>query len=940
MDPSLTRLWLERMGQQGPCMVNMYGITETTVHVTAQPLGLAEDKRGGKRPIGRAIGDLQAYVLDEWQQVVPIGVAGELYIGGEGLARGYLNRPELTAEKFVPNPFSHQAGARMYRSGDLARWRADGNLDYLGRIDEQVKLRGYRIEPGEIEAALVQQAGVGQAVVILREDEPGDKRLVAYLVPARKEGSESALEGKQVAHWQMLYGEVYAASGAPVDPRFHIAGWNSSYTGEKIPEEQMREWLDQTVDRILSGRPERVLEIGCGLGLLLFRIASRCQLYWATDFSEESLQYVRRHLDGGAESGQSVRLLPARKADDFLDLKGEQFDCVVLNSVVQYFPSLDYLRKVLDGAIGVLAPGGRVFIGDVRSLRLQDEYYASVQVYKGGWSQTRAQFRKQIHNRKMHEEELLISPGFFVGLKQLYPQISDVQVRPKRGSGMNELTKFRYDVTLEIADGVERNRIEPAWEVWRDGMYTLQNLRGALKEGRVRLGLTGVPNARLWTEVEALKWSRGEAGERLEEVHDLLTTDAPEDWVEPEQLWRLGEEFGYAVDVSWHGEKADGSFDSVFWQPDVADCEKDRVNWLASPRAPRDRCGNDPLWEKRTQEMGPRLRRHLQEKLPGYMLPSGYVFLETMPLTPNGKLDRKALPMPEAQVRSEVGEGPRTAVEEILVGIWVNELKLERVSIHDNFFELGGHSLLATQVISRVRESLGINLPLRSLFEAPTIAGLMEQLERARSQDWQATALVKQERPERLPLSFAQQRLWFLDRLMPENPFYNVPAGIRLEGRLDVEALERTLQEIVNRHEVLRTRFESVNGTPKQIVEAVMPVGLEIVDLKDLSKQEREVRMQQKLREEASLAFDLKRGPLMRVRLLRLDDQEHVLLLTMHHIVSDGWSMGVLVREVGALYTAFVQGVTSPLAPLTYSTQILPCGSRSGCEGRRCEESS
>ncbi|HYP26892.1 MAG TPA: amino acid adenylation domain-containing protein [Blastocatellia bacterium] len=490
-------------------VLNLYGPSEDTTYSTYVWLKREEQSNGV--PIGRPVANTQAYVLNERYQTVPIGVAGELYLGGEGLARGYLNRPELTAEKFMPDPFSHEAGARMYRTGDQVRWRADGQLDFLGRIDNQVKLRGFRIELGEIESSLRGNPSVRDAAVLLREGEAGEKRLVAYVVASSEQGE------------------------------------------------------------------------------------------------------------------------------------------------------------------------------DVASLRA-----------------------------------------------------------------------------------------------------------------------------------------------------------------------------------------------------------------------------------------------YLRQKLPDYMIPAAFMFLEAMPLTPNGKIDRRRLPRTDWPV-SGLGEGftaPRTPGEEMLAGIWSEVLGVERIGIHDNFFELGGHSLMATKVVSRIQDALRIELPLSSLFESPTVAGLSEKIEAA-MRAGRATRLPPIERVSRdgrLELSFAQQRLWLLHQLGPGSPAYNIPFVIRLKGPVNAVALEQSVSEIFARHEALRATFVTVDGQPVQIITPAHRLAMPLIDLTHLPESERQAEAVRLAAEESRRPFNLTKGPMLRAKLVRLDGEDYMAVITTHHIASDGWSIEIFARELAALYQYFSEGrhAALPDLPIQY----------------------
>ncbi|MCK5056392.1 MAG: amino acid adenylation domain-containing protein, partial [Candidatus Aminicenantes bacterium] len=312
------------------------------------------------------------------------------------------------------------------------------------------------------------------------------------------------------------------------------------------------------------------------------------------------------------------------------------------------------------------------------------------------------------------------------------------------------------------------------------------------------------------------------------------------------------------------------------------------------------------------------IRRYLSEKLPGYMVPSVFVEMEAFPLTPNGKINRKALPAPGISGQETGVEyiAPRTHTEETLVKIWCEILQVDKIGTRDNFFQLGGHSLLATQVISRVRDEFNTELSVRSIFEAPVLSEFAEIIEKIVSPEIPIPPLEPVKREGNILLSFAQQRLWFLDQFEPDTASYNIYHALRLSGHLKVEALEGTFNEIVHRHEALRTVFTSKDGIPSQVVLKAVRFVLPVVDLEQLPEPKCEDTAEKLAVEEANHPFNLSRGPLFRVTLLRLSDTNHILLLTIHHIVSDGWSMGVLISEMKELYTAFYAGKPSPLPDL------------------------
>lgn len=322
------------------------------------------------------------------------------------------------------------------------------------------------------------------------------------------------------------------------------------------------------------------------------------------------------------------------------------------------------------------------------------------------------------------------------------------------------------------------------------------------------------------------------------------------------------------------------------------------------------------------------LRQFLKPQLPEYMMPSAFVMLKTLPLTPNGKVDRRVLPKPEI-TNSELEAAfvaPRTCQEEKLAEIWCTVLHREKVGIYDNFFELGGHSLLLTSVISRIRESFAIELPLRSLFAAPTIAALSQVLTARQLEVQEQSAsgmtfetlppLVPQVRDTHIPLSFAQESIWCLQQSAPESCAYNSFFVLRFTGSLSVSVLESSFNEIIRRHEILRTTFTVVEGQPVQIITPSLTIPLEIIDLQNLPKRERISEAQRLAALEYQHHFDLSSGPVIKTTLLRLAQQEHWLTINMHHIITDGWSFGLLLEELRILYEAFANGLSSPLPEL------------------------
>ncbi|WP_460902195.1 non-ribosomal peptide synthetase, partial [Paraburkholderia jirisanensis] len=840
--PALADQWAA-----GRRFINAYGPTEITVCAS---MHLCMPDHQGSVPIGKPMDNTRIYILDANLQPVPVGVSGEMYVGGVGVARGYLNRPELSAERFIADPFGSQAGARLYKTGDLARWLVDGSIEYMGRNDTQVKLRGFRIEPGEIEARLRQHPQVRDAAVISREDRPGDKRLVAYVATSKK-----------VELWPSV-SEFYVYDELLYHAMANHLTRNRCYAN--------------AFAKHLPGKT--VVEIGPGPHAVLSRMA----------------------IDAGASKVYAIELLETtyHLARAKVKQLGLEDRIIVLHgdaTKIELPEPVDYCISEIIGNIGgsegsaVIINNSRRFLKNPanmipqRTLTQIAAVSLTEDLFDYAFTETTAHYVEQIFEETGSPFDLRIC------VKDLPASAILSNAQPY------EDLDYTTAITLETDHPIEL-RFDKAGSVTGFVVWMLL----LVDEDNP---LDTLADQGSWLPVYFPVFTQGvpvQAGDVLRATISRRLTDNglnPDFHIDGAIVRANGETvaFNHAMP-----HRSAGFRTSPFYQRLFSD-------------------GEIPV---RARVLPQSLKDHLTAVLPEYMVPGAFVELQALPLTPNGKLDRRALPAPDTtSVVTRDYEAPQGDIEAMLAGIWQQLLGIQRVGRRDHFFELGGHSLLAVQLLARLRQQFDIEVPLRDLFAQPTLDALAQLV--AHGSRASLPAIGRCERSLPLQLSFAQQRLWFLDRLdHAASAAYHMPAALRLAGNLQRDALRATLDRLLERHEILRTSFALHEGQPVQHIAALgTPFPLVETDLRTLDAAAQQAEVERISQLEASAPFDLATGPLIRGQLLQLGEHEHILLVTQHHIISDGWSIGLLIDEVSTLYAAFCQQQPDPLPeqPVQYA---------------------
>ena len=771
-------------------LINVYGPTEATIWSTSAVV--TAEMLATKLTIGRPIANTQIYIVDKDLQPTPIGVAGELMIGGQGVVRGYHRRAELTAEKFIANPFvtplanateqrhsdsnnrQNKKADLIYRTGDLASYRDNGDIEFLGRLDHQVKLSGYRIELGEIESLLNICKGIKSSVVIATEsDSDQPQSLIAYVVADK---SSPSLDN---SHWQSIWDEAYdngnpaakasaslvtdmsadnaedrseAIDGESViDPTFNISGWIDSYTGEQHLNAPMQEWVDTTVNRIMALKPKRVLEIGCGTGLLLYRIAPQCERYVAIDFSATALELIDQQIN--ALGLDNVSLINSA-ADDLTSLNSlidgqEHFDVVIINSVVQYFPSADYLVNVIASAVKRLTSDGQLFIGDVRHLALKNLFDTSIEFAKAPADLSVERLQKRINSHRDKESELLVAPEFFTHLKQVIPAIKKIDIQLKRGHYRTEMSAYRYDAILCMGNAKDITTINDECFALQSTPNNLLELKAIISDFSEPIVFRDLVNARLLRDQLIQNTLMSEKPTHTVDGVKQLVDQGQQcakgfqyaNSFQPEDIYQLVETIYPSVTdinitLTWAKSGDPVCFD-VYLSPKnqqhsltlsvvANDSENDKKNDKQSSRQGLTEFCNQPIQATDDFDLIDRLRVSLAKNLPDFMMPKDFVVLPSMPLTPNGKIDRNALPKPKKRKRFTEDKfvAPESDIEKTIAIVFQEMLNLEKIGSKDDFFSLGANSLLIAQANNRLSQRLDRKVSLVAMYRYPTVAAL------------------------------------------------------------------------------------------------------------------------------------------------------------------------------------------------------------------------
>ncbi|KAF5627285.1 enniatin synthase [Fusarium tjaetaba] len=723
---------------RGQCY-NGYGPTENGIMSTRYPIAVDDSFINGV-PIGRAVNNSGAYVTDLNQQLVGVGVMGELVVTGDGLARGYFD-PSLDKNRFIYIEVDGQR-VRAYRTGDRVRYRVgDGLIEFFGRMDTQFKIRGNRIESAEVEAAMLTHASVRDAAVVVQKDDGGKADLVGFVVVNHDHSLEGDANDNQVEGWQDHFEtEMYANIG-DIDPSTigkDFKGWTSMYDGSEIDKVEMQEWLDDTIKTLRDGRaPGHVLEVGTGSGMILFNLGDGLQSYRGLEPSKSAAAFTNSVIKSVPSLAGKAEV-HVGTAQDISQLSDLHPDLVVINSVAQYFPSPEYLSQVADTLIHL--PGvKRLFFGDMRTNATNKHFLAGRAVRTLGDNATKEAVRQKMAELEEREEELLVEPSFFTTLQDRFPHlVHHVEILPKNMHATNELSAYRYAAVVHIrdSDSVPVHTIEKgAWVDFGASRMNRTSLLHFLRssKGSSTVAISNIPFGKTLFERQIVESLEAEEESNLDgavwisavrsDAESRASLSVPD-------LHQLAEDSGFRLEVSAARQwSQSGALDAVFHHfPSLSN----RRTLIKFPTDNHLRgsatLANRPLQGLQRRRAALQVRERLQSLLPSYMVPSNIVVLDQMPLNPNGKVDRKELArqariIPKQQTALPAQAVPISDIEAILCDEATATFGM-KVDISDDFFKLGGHSLLATKLISRVEQRFNVRATVKDVFDNPVFAHL------------------------------------------------------------------------------------------------------------------------------------------------------------------------------------------------------------------------
>ncbi len=885
---------IRKMCREDCEIISLGGATEASIWSILYPIQKVETS-WRSIPYGKAMSNQTVQVLDQNLEECGQGEIGDIYIGGMGLALGYLNDEAKTKASFV---VQSATGARLYRTGDMGRYLCDGNIEFLGRQDGQIKYRGYRIESGEVESVLAQHPMVKNSVLVMRKNDVEYPQLVSYIVLDKNQDQQN--HGTELQHWSDIYDQVYSESHAH-DPTFDISGWNSSYSLAPLPESEMKMWLDETVADILELNPERVLEIGCGTGMILFRVAPACQQYCALDVSPVAIERLRRMVTEQNLHQVSLFTGAAHELSTREDFPQQRFDMTVINSVIQHFPNMNYLVAVIEHAVSRTNDGGAVYLGDIRSHTLLNCFHTSVELYQASTDYSAANIRERVQRKVALETDLCVAPEFFSALQRHIPRISGVEIRPKKSAYSNELSCYRYQVVLHINAEVTQLS-EEQWRDWNSENMNLHTLEQILKESKDSLlAYRNIPNKRIDQHLQEYDLINTTELTAVE-IRNRVACD--DDLIELVDLHALARRYQYTLRLYWQEHDARNSLSMVLILQHSALAKWKIVEpfrWSVDSAQGWASYGNQPAIT--SQNPVTELRQYLQTRLPEYMVPSTLIILEQFPLTANGKLDRSALPAPtDRRIHLTHDYVPANSVlEQQLCEIWSGILGLEPIGVHDSFFELGGDSIASMRVVAQCRE-IGFNIQSRDVLTSDnieTLAKLIAQQKHLPIEHHHIPVAVDAY-SDPFPLTIMQQAYWLGMQRGFEMGGIHARWYLELEYPvLDEQRFVQTWQTVINHFDGLRCVL-TADGMQKILPSVDNPV--EIVDLSTLPAEQLAQYLEHTRATLKTSEPDPESWPLFTLLLQKLPEGRYRFYFNVSLLICDGWGFRLLVDSFRQVY--------------------------------------